>query len=276
MHGLGNDFVFVPNDQVSGLDIASLAAEVSDRKKGIGCDQFITYAFLHSNSVVEMNIYNTDGSIARACGNATRCMMKLINLQNGCLSAKLNIWGREVNCNLQSNGLVVADMGNVSFEEEWMPYRSEILELAKTHSSNIKNAICADMGNRHLIFFIDKSMSFSEKELIGSLFEKGKPSNTKAKYERFFPEGVNVNFAILESDYIDLIVWERSAGFTAACGTGACATVAAAYKLGLIDKKSVKVNFPEGSLEIELNNDRINMAGDANFIAEGKYNLEHS
>jgi len=259
MHGLGNDFVIVSYDQINGLDAANIASKISNRHTGIGCDQFVVYK-ASGASQYQMWIYNCDGSLAGACGNASRCLTKLVYMQNNVKEIELDILGRKLKSRVISDKLFETNMGSLSFDSHWIPDDKKIWDVVTPHSQNIKEIICADIGNRHLILFINDDMSEKEKYLLGEILE----------WHELFPEGVNVNFACIKGQKIDLKVWERYAGFTHSCGSGACATVAAANRLGLI-KDRAEVHFSTGILDISIKNGEIYMIGPATFVAEGKY-----
>ena len=259
MHGLGNDFVIVSYDQVDGLDVPNIASKISNRNTGIGCDQFIVYK-ASGVSQYQMWIYNRDGSFAGACGNASRCVTKLIYMQNDVKEIELDVLGRKLKSRVISDELFETNMGTISFDSLWMPDYKKIWDVISTHSQHVKKIICADIGNRHLILFVDDSMPENEKHLLGEILE----------WHELFSEGVNINFAYISEQKIDLKVWERYAGFTHSCGSGACATVAAASRLGLI-KDTAEVHFSTGVLDISIKNGEIYMAGPATFVAEGKY-----
>jgi len=260
MHGLGNDFVITSHDQVSGHNIVDLASRISDRNTGIGYDQFIVYKELSGPESYKMWIYNKDGSLAGACGNASRCVMKLLYAKYGIRYLELDVLGRILNCRVVSDEQFEVNMGKVSFNEEWMPSLEDIWNLIGSYKIYIQDLICADIGNRHLILFVDNTISEATKRLLGEFLE----------WHPLFKNGVNISFANVIGNKIYLQVWERYAGFTLACGSAACASVAAASKLELIKDKA-EVHFSTGILDIEIKNNEIYMTGPATFVAEGNY-----
>lgn len=260
MHGFGNDFVIISHAQIAtNIDIPALALKISNRYTGIGCDQFIIYKELDLNHY-QMWVYNQDGSLASACGNATRCLTKLAYMKYGINDIEIDVFGRKLQCNVVSPEKFEVNMGTVSFDKPWMHDSEKIWAITKLYSLNPKDIICADVGNPHLIILTDHEMPDADKYLLGSLFEKHK----------LFPDGVNVNFAYIKDKNIILKVWERGAGFTLACGSGACASFAAAHKLGFVPSKSL-VHFSLGSLEMSLKDDQVYMAGPAILVAKGDY-----
>ena len=261
MHGLGNDFVFMEKKYLSKIrNISDFASKVSNRRRGIGCDQFITYSNSRESDI-EMSIYNQDGSKALACGNASRCLARLMFDKNGYNQTTLNIDSRIVQCNYLNKDEIKVNMGEVSFDEPWMPKQTDLWELAKRHLIEPKEMICVDVANPHLVIFT--KLSDQDKKVIGQNFQNND----------LFKDGINVNFATIEDSKIYLKVWERGAGFTYACGSGAIATFAAANKLGFASDK-VEVLFELGSLLMQKEKQNINMIGSATYIYSGSYTYE--
>jgi diaminopimelate epimerase len=263
MHGLGNDFVIVSHDQLDSLDISSIASKISNRNTGIGCDQFIVYKMFgeHQYSIW---IYNNDGSLAGACGNATRCIMKMLYMERGISYVSLDVLGRKLECRVISDDKFEANMGNVSFDESWMPTSEKIWNVIRKHSMHVQDIMCADLGNRHLVLFVD-DISDDAMWMLGEVMEKGGDA-------LLFPMGVNVSIAYMVGDEIKLRVWERQVGFTNACGSGACATVASAIKLCFV-KNRAHVHFSTGILDISMKNGDVYMVGPATFVARGDVNI---
>ncbi len=255
-HGLGNDFVIADlRDLPAGSDLSKLALNISDRRLGIGCDQFLLYK--EEEKFCEVIIYNSDGSRARACGNGTRCLAKLIASRKGLANLTLKVGDRNLDCFMEADGNVTVNMGKVSFSGT----NDKILELSRLYSMDFKEIICADIGNPHLVIF--GNLSEADKEILAKRLSE----------EDIFPDGVNVNFASLRDGKIFLSVWERGAGFTLACASGACATFASAQKLGFVGLEA-EVVFKLGSLYISSRGGDIIMEGDANLVAEGKFYYE--
>jgi len=261
MHGLGNDFVIIAEkDLPMGIDQESFAKTISDRRRGIGCDQFITYTETDSTNI-QMNIFNQDGSKALACGNASRCLSRLIFDKNGNKKITLNVNGRLVTCEYINKNEIKIDMGAVSFDEAWMPNNAALWEMAERYLIEPKEMLCVDVANPHLVIF--SRVSEQDQQVIGENFENSE----------LFKDGVNINFARVEDDKIHLKVWERGTGFTYACGSGAVATFAAANKLGFADNQA-EVVFELGSLKMQKFVDNIIMSGPAGYIFAGDYFYE--
>lgn len=261
MHGLGNDFVIVSEDVLPhGINIGDFSVLVSDRRQGIGCDQFITYKY-NDSANVQMGIYNQDGSKALACGNASRCLSRLMFELMGVKDITLNVAARKVKCEYISPDAIKVDMGPAKFDEDWMPSSAELWELAERHLIEPKEMLCVDVANPHLVIF--SKLSEQDRKIIGQNFQ----------HTNLFKDGVNVSFATVLDDKIHLRVWERGAGFTSACGSGAVATFAAATKLGFAGEKA-EIVFSLGSLKMQKNDNNIIMCGSANHVFSGGFIYE--
>jgi diaminopimelate epimerase len=258
MHGLGNDFVIVAKSEIAGIDPAALAKKISAHKLGIGCDQFIIYDYQPNVPYVTMDIYNPDGSKAKACGNASRCLGRLMFDQYQQKETKLDVMGRKIECSYISKDAIKVDMGQASFDEKWMPKPEKLWPVAAVYGIEPKEMICVDVGNPHLVIF--SKLSSQDQETIGKYFQKSD----------LFPDGVNVNFADAEGDQIFLTVWERGTGITLACGSGACASFAAADKLDFV-KNSAEVVFSLGKLNMTKSETGVNMTGPAEYVFTGEY-----
>ncbi|MEM6338560.1 MAG: diaminopimelate epimerase [Pseudomonadota bacterium] len=257
MHGLGNDFVIINEDHMpKNCDINSFVQEISDRELGVGCDQFIVYQ--QNPEKVSMSIYNQDGSGAKACGNASRCLTRLLFDQTGAKNIKLDVNGRIVSGEYVGENTIKVDMGPPSFESKWMPDSADLWSLAERYMIEPKEMICVDVANPHLVIF--SKLSKKDMGIIGSNFQENE----------LFPDGVNVNFARIDDNKIHLKVWERGAGFTYACGSGAIATFAAANKLGFVGNE-VDIAFKLGPLNMQKQNDSVLMSGPASYVFTGDY-----
>jgi len=260
MHGLGNDFVIVNKRDLMGTyDLSRLAKNIADRHTGIGCDQFIIYE--EHNSFYEMVIYNIDGSSAKLCGNATRCLAKLIYLNTGKRDITVVVGNKKLLCYVNDENNISVNVGSVSFNEPWMPSRDKIWEFAERYMIDLKETICVDVGNPHLVIF--SKLDIQDQKIVGE----------KLQDKDLFADGINVNFAEVKDNKIYLSVWERGAGLTLACGSGACGSFAAGLKLGFIHSPS-EVVFKHGSLIMKEENGNIIMQGPAAIVARGVYYCE--
>lgn len=319
MHGLGNDFVMIESAVLpsslymttNNQDAISsdFARNILDRRLGIGGDQLITYSMppitdtmqhnLTEHDLVEhdrvqynrsfrviddspvtvkMSIYNSDGTKAKACGNASRCMVRLLRDKYKIKQFNLDVDGRILKCRTNSNGKYEVNMGLADFSSSWMPSGEQLLAIANQYNLGPKELICVDVGNPHLVIF--SKLSPADMEIIGAGLQKSE----------YFSDGINVNFANISGNQIKLRVYERGTGFTLACGSGACATFAGAYKLGRLtaslqnvdqlrhadhekeqEKMHGEVIFDLGSLFMHENNGEITMSGPAQYSFAGRY-----
>ncbi|RXR26470.1 diaminopimelate epimerase [Sphingobium fluviale] len=258
MHGLGNDFVVIDGRE-GPVDIsAPRARAIADRHTGIGCDQLILVG-TSGKADVSMRIFNADGSEVEACGNATRCIPLFLG-RDVTIETKAGL----LDARLAGDGASV-DMGAPRFEWDAIPlaYAMDTYSMP-TSWEDLPAPAAVNVGNPHVIFFVDDLVSV-ETDRLGPLIE----------HDPLFPARINVNFAqILSDQHIRLIVWERGAGLTQACGTGACATAVAAIRQGLATGP-VTVSLPGGDLEIDWRaGGHIQMTGPATFVFSGEADWE--
>ncbi len=260
MHGLGNDFVMVDTKDIKEVsNLQNLAKALAERRLGIGCDQAIFFTQITKNHYL-MVIYNTDGSAAKACGNATRCLALLIYQATQVKDLFIEIRDRKLRCTVEYSEDISVNMGNASFSQSWMPLQNSIWELSNTYKLNPRELICVDVGNPHLVIFHD-TLSAQEMEFLGK----------KLGSHDLFPDGVNVNFVNIINASLYLTVWERGVGISLACGSGACASFAAAYKLGFVQERQALVHLKLGNLQMKLEGNDIIMKGPATKVATGDY-----
>ena len=253
MHGAGNDFVII--DERAGafdLDVVALC----DRRRGIGCDQLITLEAPRSAGAdVFMRIRNPDGSEAGACGNATRCVAGLLGRRRVVVETVAGLLPAEV------DGEVTVDMGPARLGWREVPLAREMDTL---HLELAGDPAAVSMGNPHVTFFVDDVAAVAI-EAVGPGVER----------DALFPERVNVGFAqVLAPDRLRLRVWERGAGLTLACGSGACAALVNAARRGLTGRRA-SVVVDGGVLEIAWREDgHVLMAGPAVTSYRGEFELE--
>lgn len=248
MHGLGNDFVVLDAREtpLPPLDAASISA-LADRHTGIGCDQLVVLE-PSDQADFRMRIYNCDGGEVESCGNASRAVARLHAAQ-----ARVETGGGVITLVPTASGARV-DMGKPRFGWDEIPLAYAMDTLAMPVGwEDLENPVAVNVGNPHAVFFVDDSDA-TDLARLGPLIE----------HDPLFPQRVNVNVATVESrNAIRLRVWERGAGLTLACGTGACASAVAAIRRGLCDSP-VKVSLPGGALQIEWDADgEIVMTGPA-------------
>ncbi|MFN3945488.1 MAG: diaminopimelate epimerase [Allosphingosinicella sp.] len=256
MHGLGNDFViFDGREEALAMD-AARARALADRKTGIGCDQLI---LLEPSDVADlrMRIFNADGGEVEACGNAARCVALLaggesrIETKGGVIAASAN------------GSAATVDMGAPRFGWEDIPlaYAMDTADMPVGWEA-LQRPAAVNVGNPHIVFFVEDAAAVDLARL-GPMIEN----------DPLFPQRVNVNVARLAGGAIDLRVWERGAGLTQACGTGACATAVAAVRRGLA-RGPVEVRLPGGPLLIDwAPGGTIRMSGPATPVFAGEVAL---
>lgn len=256
MHGLGNDFVVLDGRARMLPDMTdALAAALADRHTGIGCDQLIV---LEPSSAADfrMRIFNSDGGEVEACGNATRA----VGLLHGA-PARVETAGGLLSTSPAEGGVSV-EMGKPVFDAERIPlaYTMDTMTMP-VGWEELEAPVAVNVGNPHVIFFVPDTDAVDLARL-GPLIER----------DPLFPERVNVNVATVTArDAIRLRVWERGAGLTRACGTGACATAIGAMRRGLVDR-SVTVTLPGGPLRIDWREDgEIVMTGAAAESFRGEF-----
>ena len=276
--GNGNDFVVIDsrnNDSYNTLisNKKLNLKKLCDRNFGIGADGIIFIVNPNYDNDSRMIIFNSDGSEAEMCGNGIRCMIEyLYNQENSQINK--SEYKIETKAGLKvakyNSGNITVRMGKPIFENKLIPtyINNNINGLLTDNFSNENfnnQGYAVGMGNPHLIFFVNDLALVSHKEL-GPVFEKN----------NLFPEKTNVHFCqIINSKKIIAKVWERGAGSTLACGTGACAIHVAARKLSRCEAKT-KIILPGGELFIEWNstNDEVLMTGSANKVFKGSFNLK--
>ncbi len=263
MHGLGNDFVIVK--AAKDAFTPEQARRIADRRHGVGCDQFIVIEPPQDKKAdLFMRIYNPDGSQAQACGNGTRCAAHLWMVENGRDDCIVQTLAGLLQCRRAANDMVEVDMGVPRFGWKDIPLAEErdTLHLG-VMSGELNDPVAVNVGNPHVIFFVENA-EWVDVEGLGSQVER----------HVLFPERTNVEFAqILEPGKIRVRVWERGAGLTRACGSGACAVIAAAVRRGLASRKAeIVLDGGELSLEWRGGDDHILMTGPVAYVFDGALN----
>ena len=260
MHGAGNDFVIL-DERTRPLGLrAEQVRRLADRRLGIGCDQLIT---LHAppaetDADILMGIHNPDGSRAGACGNATRCVAELLFEETGVPFQVVRTTAGDLPAERLPDGRFRVDMGAVRTAWQDVPLAREVDTL---HLPLAGDPAACSVGNPHATFFTD---DVNAAETLGPGLET----------DPLFPERANIGFARMEGrDRMRLRVWERGAGLTLACGSGACASVANAHRRGLA-ASNVTVVMDGGVLDITvLPNGHVLMAGPAETSFRGTVRL---
>lgn len=269
-HGLGNDFILIDNrHQSEPILTLQQAEELCDRHFGIGGDGVIFALPGQNGTDYTMRIYNSDGSEAEMCGNGIRCLAKFIADLEG-VNAKnryrIDTLAGVMTPELLADGQVKVDMGIPRLLAAEIPTTLEspdrkVVELPLEVAGQSWLVTCVSMGNPHCITFVE-DVSAIALETIGPLFE----------HHAVFPQRTNTEFIqIIRRDYVKMRVWERGAGVTLACGTGACASVVAGVLAGKCDRMAA-VELPGGILQIEWSqtDQRLYMTGPAVQVFAGK------
>ncbi len=255
MNGAGNDFIiFDSRKQAVNLtepQIRALCARHNTVTRG--CDQLL---ILRKSDVanVFMQIYNADGSEVDACGNATRCVAEILYKELGKLPVVIQTNAAILLGVKQQDDYILIDMGVPRFRWEEIPLAMIVGEaIPKIEEfSGLKNPIVVSMGNPHVVFFMDEIPSDAEVAQMGSRIEN---------FTEVFPKRVNVSFAKNTADIIEAKTWERGAGLTAACGTGACAILAAANKQFERTEAPVKFMNSGETVHVKIENKHIFLGG---------------
>tara|TARA_B100001142_G_scaffold322452_1_gene370749 strand:+ start:6680 stop:7537 length:858 start_codon:yes stop_codon:yes gene_type:complete len=272
MHGIGNEFIIInePN-RFSAQELSELSIKLHDEKSDIRSDGLINITVSDNNSTdLVMNMFNPDGSEAEMCGNGIRCVT-LFAIDNKMIEKTENIKiqtgaGILTTSQIAETNNIVVNMGNPSFDLEHNINISELdnYQIGKTiditvDDTQINDAHAVSMGNPHLISFIDNVDAWP-LERIGPLVEN----------HSLFPNRINFEIAEIQNiNNIKIRVWERGAGITKACGTGACAAFFAALSLQKTDTKDVNVHLPGGTLKLSYYDENIYMEGPAEYMLKG-------
>ncbi|MCR5746677.1 MAG: diaminopimelate epimerase [Lachnospiraceae bacterium] len=276
MHGCGNDYIYIYTgyEQVSDSSKSALALRLSDRHKGVGSDGLI---FINPTDKAdfEMEMYNSDGSKGAMCGNGIRCVGKYVYDHRLTEKTSLNILtGAGIKkLELKTEGDkatgATVNMGEPVLEPDKIPVAIEghdgnkpVVAKEVIINGNRYDITCVSMGNPHCIIFCDDDIKKLDLTKVGPLVE----------HDQIFPDRVNTEFInVHDRGHISMRVWERGAGETLACGTGACASVAAAVLNGYTDRR-VKVTLLGGELDIHWSEEDgcVYMTGPAETVFEGE------
>lgn len=253
MHGLGNDFVVIDDrDGRYSLDLAA-RKRVADRRWGVGCDQLlILEPPTRDDTNIFMRIYNPDGGESGACGNGTRCVAALLLDELGKDTGSIETIAGKLAVSRAEDDLFTVNLGEPKLDWQDIPLAREMDTLRLDFEVDGYSAPSAvNMGNPHCLFFVDDAESVP-LDRVGPRVEN----------DPLFPERTNVEFLSLRDDgSIRMRVWERGAGITQACGSGACATMVAAARRGLTDRKA-DIYLDGGTLSLEwLEDNTVSMTG---------------
>lgn len=265
MHGLGNDFVIL---DARAQDITLSDADmrhICDRHFGVGCDQLVLLQSAQDNMAdLRVRFYNGDGSQSGACGNATRCVASLLLSEKAATSCTLQTGGGLLHTTRAPNDMITVNMGAPRLSWQEIPLSHEVDTLALPLDGA---PTAVNMGNPHCVIFVD---NFVEEEFItnGKLYENNS----------LFPQRTNVEFVEkLGNNHFRQRTWERGAGITLACGSGACAVAVAAIRKGLAQKSQpITITLDGGDLIIEWreSDNNVYMTGPVAHIFDGTLHLD--
>ncbi|EJC6779856.1 diaminopimelate epimerase [Vibrio parahaemolyticus] len=266
MHGLGNDFMVVDCITQNVFFSQDLIRRLADRHTGVGFDQLLVVeAPYDPETDFHYRIFNADGSEVEQCGNGARCFARFVRLKG--LTNKYSISvstkkGKMI-LDVEDDGEVTVNMGVPEFEPNKIPFKAKQKEKTYIMRAGDKTLFCGavSMGNPHVVTVVD-DVDTADVDTLGPLLES---------HERF-PERVNAGFVqVVSRDHIRLRVYERGAGETQACGSGACGAVAVGILQGLLDE-SVKVSLPGGELHISWQGPGkpLFMTGPATHVFDGQ------
>jgi diaminopimelate epimerase len=268
MQALGNDFIMVNLDQCSETFHKNFFADMCDRHRGVGCDLVVLYKLQEDK--IFARFFNPDGGEAEICGNAARCIGLLMKKRRGL--SKCTLKTTQKNYPIQIGQEIRIDMGRPSFNwEDIGILRSDVNtlsmleELEPLEDLDIYLASCVSMGNPHLILFCKNIPDMDRIISIGASLDNCP----------LFKNKINVSFAHIKSkNEIILSVFERGTGPTLACGSGACAAVAAAHVNGFIEGENILVKQRGGTLMIFIDkNLNISQTGPAEYIFSGEIEI---
>lgn len=278
MHGLGNDYVVIdesPEELIPEDKKGEISAELCTRGFSVGADGVI-FVSPSIEADIRFRIFNSDGSEAQMCGNGIRCFAKYV-FENDVIKEKQmsveTLGGiKELTLQVENSNVksIKVDMGTATFKTSAVPMATdeeEFIDQELLVDGEPLKLTAISVGNPHAIIFTD-NLEDVALDHMGPIIE-----NHKA-----FPERINVHFVgVVSPQEVEMLTWERGAGFTMACGTGATSTVIAGYKLGLLEK-NVLVHLPGGDLKITVyeKDNKLGgfMEGDAVSVFEGIMELD--
>ncbi len=269
-HGLGNDFILIDNRTSSTPCLTpAQAVEWCDRHFGIGADGVIFVLPGQDGTDYTMRIFNSDGSEPEMCGNGIRCYARFVAELDGITEPRayrIHTLAGVITPRLEADGLVTVDMGEPRLLAAEIPTTlaapdQKAVNLPLEVAGQSWQVTCVSMGNPHCITFVD-DVAVIPLEAIGPQFE----------CHAVFPKKTNTEFIqVVRPDYLKMRVWERGAGITLACGTGACASLVAGVLNGKCDR-SATVELPGGPLQItwSASDNRLSMTGPATKVFSGE------
>ncbi len=266
MNGLGNDFVVLDARQRPLAISEEQARAIADRTSGVGCDQLIVME-RSPTADVRMRIWNAEGGEVQSCGNASRCIADIVMAETGNSSATIDTKGGFLTARKAGPLMVTIDQGRPRFDWKDIPLSEAFadtrhieLQVGPIDKPLLHSPSVVNVGNPHCIFWV-QNLDVVDFAKVGPIIE----------HHPLFPERTNVELAqVVARDHVVLKVWERGAGLTKACGTAACAVMAAGFRLKMIDAKC-RVTLPGGDLFMAVNesNGHVLMTGPLAYEYEG-------
>ncbi|MEN8837000.1 MAG: diaminopimelate epimerase [Celeribacter marinus] len=255
MHGLGNDFVIFDSRGMDARVTPKLAKAIGDRNRGVGFDQLAEIKDGEGTDI-SLDFWNSDGSRAGACGNATRCVAWLMMQESGNNSVTIRT-ERGVLHAVRAGDEVSVNMGHPQRDWHEVPLSHAV---DTDHLPLTGDPVAVGMGNPHVVFFVD--------DIAGvDVAAQG----VAVEHDPLFPQRTNVEFAQVRGhDEIRMRVWERGAGITLACGSGACATAVAAAERGLTGR-TVRMEVDGGWMTLDWRDDGVWMTGPVQFVFKGEF-----
>ena len=254
MHGLGNDFVIIDARETESPITSQVAKAIGERHFGVGYDQLVVMTN-SQKADVELIFWNSDGSLSDACGNASRCVARLIMDENNSEEITLKTGSGVLLARKGSNGFISVNMGHPQLDWDLIPLKEKV-DLLELPIEGRPAAV--GMGNPHCVFVVD-DVNLVELVSWGSKIEN----------HELFPEKTNVEFIqIIDQKNIRQRTFERGAGETLACGSGACAVAVVAHLKGLTER-NVNIYLDGGQLSIDWLEDGIWMTGPTSFVFKG-------
>ena len=254
MHGLGNDFVVIDSRRGGHVVSPALARAVGDRHRGVGFDQL---AVIEQDETADarLTFYNADGSIAGACGNATRCIARHLMDETGKAQLVLRTERGALSCSDAGDGLTSVNMGAPFLEWQDIPLAQEVDTL---HLPIEGDPVATGMGNPHCTFFVE------DADAIDLALRGG-----ETEHHPLYPERTNVQFAhLVGPDHLRMRVWERGVGVTLASGSSSCAVAVAAARRGLTGRK-VRIDLDGGRIDVDWRDDGVWMTGPTTHVFDG-------
>jgi diaminopimelate epimerase len=266
MHGLGNDFVVFDGRERGLVLDEGMARAIADRRHGVGCDQVIVIEQPKRAGDVFMRIFNADGDEVEACGNAARCVARLLMEERDETAVHIDTRSGLLACRDSEGGLVTVDMGQPKLGWSDIPMAREVDTCAFPLPIEDREfiATAVSVGNPHCVIFAENV----EQVPLGKI-------GPQIEHHELFPARTNVEFVSpISPERLRMRVWERGAGITRACGTGACAGLVAAHRRGL-SPRAAELVLDGGALNIvwRADDDHILMTGPTSLAFAGDIDL---